>query len=130
MIRPFSRLCLFYILACRVSAVTDPPDQELSADPNNIPSPTDAANANVAPNGKFQWQFWAKCSEYEKNTIKQAWEDSEQFADAFGSWRPTGDYQGAVDMYMGTRSTYKDLRGFDFPKQIQGTRGVKVGSTA
>lgn len=71
-------------------------------------------------NGKFQWQVYGKCDDASKDAITQAWEDSRQFTDAFSKWKPKGDCQPAVDMYMGTRSTYEDLLGYNFPKQIQG----------
>ena len=75
----------------------------------------------VAANGKFQLQIYAKCAQKDKDTIIQAWEDSKQFSDALGLWKPKGDYQLAVSTYMGARSTSEDLRGSDFPKQIRST---------
>lgn len=49
-------------------------------------------------------------------------------------WVPKGDYQPAMDMYMGDRSTFQSIGdpAFDYPKQIQGvqnspTRSQKAG---
>lgn len=68
---------------------------------------------------KFQWQLHSGCSAENKKVIIEAWEDAKKFADALAAWKPKEDYQQAMDMYMGSRSTYIDASGFDFPLQIQ-----------
>ena len=118
-----SILSLISSLVSRISAVTDSPGYDIPANPSSF-SPT-ASNVSVVPNGKFQWQIWAKCSDEEKKQVTQAWEDSKLLSDAFAQWEPNGRYQAAVNMYMGTRSTYKDFLGYDFPKMIQGMRGIE-----
>jgi hypothetical protein len=106
-----------------IKIVDDPPGSVLSlpdypTQPTNLPpiSPSDTSGSN-----KFQWQFWKSCTQERKYAITTAWEDSKRLSDAFASWKPKGDYQAAVDMYMGTESTYKDdaFGVFDYPKRIQ-----------
>lgn len=75
----------------------------------------------VAQSAKFQWQFYKSCTQEHKDAIVKAWEDSKRFSDALNSWKPKGDYQATMNMYMGDRSTYEDLTGFNYPKQIQGS---------
>jgi hypothetical protein len=90
-----------------------------------FPSPQNDPQATSA---KFQWQIYKSCDEGNKNTIFEAWEDSKKFADALAAWKPKADYQQAMDMYMGSRSTFEDFSGFDFPKQIQGQYSISPQS--
>ena len=99
--------------------ITDPPGSVLPT-PTTFPALQPSNTSQAKGNGKFQWQIYGACNENYKNIVTQAWEDSQQFANAFAKWEPNGKYQEAVNMYMGNRSTYSDFRGFDFPRQIQG----------
>ena len=98
----------------------EPTGHILAGEPNRPPPQTSTEHVSVSLSGKFQWQIWGKCSEQEKNTIKQAWADSKLFSDALNSWQPKGSFQLAVDIYMGTRSTSQDIFGRDYPKTIRG----------
>lgn len=80
-----------------------------------IPSPQ-----QVPQSSTFQWQIYKSCSQENKDAIFRAWEDSKRFADALNSWKPKEAFQPAMDMWMGSRSTYSNLMGFDFPAQISG----------
>lgn len=100
-------------------AASDAPGSVLPIQ-TSFPPLTASDVPQASSKGNFQWQIYGKCDENSKNIITKAWEESKQFVDVFTKRKPKGDYQAAVDMYMGTRSTYEDLQGYNFPKQIQG----------
>ena len=110
------------IIVPRASRMGEKPSHNRPAKGSNLrPSPgPKGRHLGIGTNGKFQLQTYGKCAPKDKEAILQAWEDSKLFSDALGLWTPRGDYQAAVTTYMEDRSTYKDLRGFDFPKQIRG----------
>ena len=73
-------------------------------------------------------QIWRACPDESRQAIQQAWEDSKRYGEAMAKWVPKGDYQPAMDMYMGDRSTFQSIGdpAFDFPKQIQGAQMIPI----
>lgn len=74
--------------------------------------------------GKFQWQIFKSCPDNQRNRVSEAWADSKELSDALASYKFKSDYQPAMDMYMGDRSTFTDYRfdpPWDFPYQISST---------
>lgn len=92
----------------------------LVLDTHAHPAPQDPP---LQPRGdsKFEWKIWKACPQEQKDAVFKAWEDSKRLADALNSWRPDGDYQEAMSLWMGDRSTFKDGGDYNYPKLIQGT---------
>ena len=114
---------LFFLLTCAQAHVKrdDPPGSVLPT-PTELPSYSPTASLTAATlSSNFQWQIYKKCPDTNRAIINSAWADSRELSDALASWIPNKSYQPAMDMYMGTRSTYTDLGDppFNFPLQIQ-----------
>ena len=101
---------------------TPPQGYVLQASSSDTLSDPSTGNDSTARDGVFEWHFWAQCSDKKKNIVKQAWEDSKEFSDAWASWVPKGDFQQVVDMYMGLDSIKDKMR-----TRITGTSSDKLG---
>lgn len=105
----------------QAASTTAPAGSELPT-PVSIPSYTPTASIEkVNVDHKFSWQIKKTCSDADKATVKQAFQDSKVLSDALRQYSPDTNYQPAMDMYMGTRTTYKNYLQdppYDFPLQI------------
>ena len=101
-----------------------PADPAGSVLPTPAELPSYAPTASLSPatlSSKFQWQIYKSCPDANRAAINQAWADSKEMSDALASYKLKADFQPAMDMYMGDRSTYQNyLRDppWDFPLQI------------
>ena len=104
----------------------DPPPQaegSVLAIPGELPSFTPTVKTESAVlSYKFQWQIYKSCPDDQRKRVIEAWADSKELSDALASYRLKGDFQPAMDMYMGDRSTYDNYfrdPPWDFPLQIR-----------
>ena len=124
---------LLLLLTCALAHVKrdDPPGSVLPT-PAELPSYSPTASLTAATlSTKFSWQIYKACPDTNRAVIKTAWADSRELSDALASWIPKKAYQPAMDMYMGTRSTYTDFGNppFNFPLQIQSTSIFSIPMT-
>lgn len=102
-----------------------PPEPEGSvlAVPSELPSFTPTAKSEpTVLSDKFQWQIYKSCPDDQRKRVTEAWADSKELSDALAAYKLKADFQPAMDMYMGDRSTYTNWLTdppWDFPKQIQ-----------
>ncbi|KAL9038795.1 MAG: hypothetical protein Q9214_005139, partial [Letrouitia sp. 1 TL-2023] len=102
-----------------------PPEPEGSvlAIPDDLPSFTPTAKIEPAElSSKFQWQIYKACPDDQRKRVTEAWADSKELSDALASYKLKEDFQPAMDMYMGDRSTYSNYfrdPPWDFPLQIR-----------
>jgi len=105
----------------QAASATTPAGSELPT-PVSIPSYTPTASIEkVNLDYKFSWQIKKTCSDADKATVKKAFQDSKVLSDALRQYSPDTNYQPAMDMYMGTRTTFKNYLQdppYDFPLQI------------
>lgn len=57
--------------------------------------------------------------------IYDAWSYNKLFIDALNEWRPNTQFQAAMDMYMGTQSTYSDIS-IDYQEIIQSEYSLSI----
>ena len=121
------------ILATPTLFQRDPPAEPAGSvlpTPAELPSYSPTASLTAATlSSKFQWQIYKSCPDDQRQAVTQAWADTKELSDALASYKSKADFQPAMDMYMGDRSTYQNyLRDppWDFPLQISSMSNLKA----
>lgn len=118
-------LCVLAIpLEERRDATVTEPSGSVVTTAADAPTYTPTASIQSEPlTSKFQWQIYKSCSADHKKAINLAWAESKNLSDALASYKFKSDFQPAMGMYMGDRSTYSNYfrdPPYDFPHQING----------
>ena len=107
----------------RGNAPSEPEGSVLSIPDHPPPStPAKIEPVDLKFGSKFQWQIYKSCPDDHRRIINEAWADSKDLSDALASYKSKADFQPAIDMYMGDRSTYTNFLiepPYDFPTQIR-----------